>query len=163
MKQLYRELAHRIRGELTDLERITQRIIYLWPVVKKATLDQDVYVESVALNLHSFYSGLERLFELVAKRIDRNLPSGETWHRDLLAFISQPTEARPAIISRESALQLDEFLRFRHLVRNVYTTNLKGEKIGGLVATLPNLWPHLKTELLAFANFLERVANELDN
>lgn len=31
--------------------------------------DQDIYLDSVALNLHGFYSGLERLFELVARHL----------------------------------------------------------------------------------------------
>jgi hypothetical protein len=34
---------------------------------------------------------------------------------------------------------LDEFLRFRHLVRNVYTMNLVPDKMAGLMSALPGL------------------------
>jgi hypothetical protein len=53
---------------------------------------------------------------------------------------------------------LDEFRRFRHLVRNAYTMSLVPEKMAGLMSALPGLWPTLRAELLAFADFLEALA-----
>ncbi len=52
-------------------------------------------------------------------------------------------DARPAVISAETATILDEFRRFRHLVRNVYTFNLVPEKMENLISILPTLWAHL--------------------
>ena len=116
-------------------------------------------VDSAALNLHGFYSGLERVFELIVRHVDRATLSGETWHRNLLNQVSQDlVDIRPAVISSDSALALDEFRRFRHLVRNVYTMNLVPERMSGLMTTLPDLWPALRAELLAFADFLEVLA-----
>jgi len=57
-------------------------------------------------------------------------------------------------------LALDEFRRFRHLVRNVYTMNLTPGKVTGLMSALPELWPRLRSELLAFADFLEQLAQD---
>lgn len=37
--------------------------------------NDDHYLDGVALNLHGFYSGLERIFELVATRVDNTKPS----------------------------------------------------------------------------------------
>ncbi len=124
MNLLYQELVERIRGEVPDLERVVQRVLQAWPQAQSQSGEQGVYLDSVALNLHSFYSGLERLFELIARHVDRTLPAGETWHRDLLQQIAHDlVDVRPAVIDRDSALILDEFRRFRHLVRNVYTIN----------------------------------------
>jgi hypothetical protein len=69
-------------------------------------------------------------------------------------------EVRPAVIDQDSALALDEFRRFRHLVRNVYTMNLTPGKVTGLMSALPELWPRLRSELLAFADFLEQLAQD---
>jgi hypothetical protein len=136
-----------------------QRTLHAWKRAQISTTDQDVYLDAVALNLHSFYSGLERLFELVARHLDHNLPSSETWHRDLLqAMAHDVPNVRPALIDPDRANALDEFRRFRHLVRNVYTTNLIPAKMTGLLQVLPDLWSRLKNELLAFANFLDRLA-----
>lgn len=158
MKASALELAARIRGEVVELDRVVERTQRVWSRAVRSEPDQDLYIESVALNLHGLYSGIERLFELIARRIDRSAPSGETWHRDLLEQMARDqTEARPAVISQASANGLDEFRRFRHLVRNVYTTNLVPEKIAKLMAQLGNVWTRTRAELLAFAEFLEEL------
>ena len=76
MSALYQELVERIRGEASDLERVVQRALRAWPQAQKASGDQDAYLDSVALNLHSFYSGLERLFELIARHMGSLLAEG---------------------------------------------------------------------------------------
>jgi hypothetical protein len=155
VSEAYQELAERIRGEIPDLERLVQRAQNAWAHAGEAP-DEFAYLDSVALNLHGFYSGLERLFELIARHVDGQLPAGETWHRDLLKQMAQEVgDVRPAVISQESVQVLDEFRRFRHLVRNVYTTNLSPDRMVRIVSTLPGLWSNLQAELLAFAEFLE--------
>lgn len=116
-------------------------------------------MDSVALNLHGVYSGVERLFELIARHVDDRLPSGVNWHRELLKQMARDLSGtRPAVIGEDSAEVLDELRRFRHLVRNVYTVNLAPEKMVGLVSGLPASWSKLRAELLAFADFLEHLA-----
>lgn len=155
MNALYLELVERIRGEVPDLDRVVQRALAAWAQAKRMP-DESAYLDSVALNLHGFYSGLERLFELIARHVDRSLPTGETWHRDLLQQMAQDmTSVRPAVLSQDSALTLDEFRRFRYLVRSVYAISLAPEKMAGLMSALPTLWLTLRAELLAFADFLE--------
>ena len=53
---------------------------------------------------------------------------------------------------------LEHVIRFRHLVRSVYTMSLVPEKMAGLMSALRTLWPGLRAELLAFADFLEALA-----
>jgi len=155
-----RELAERIQGQVPDLERLIQRVLQSWEGGQRSPDQQDVYLDSVALNLHGFYSWVERLFELIVRHVDRDLDlaTGETWHQDLLQRMTKDIQERPALISGESASMLDELRRFRHLLRNIYTFNLVPEKMDPLVSSLPELWPRLRAELLAFADFLEDVA-----
>jgi len=159
MNKAYEEIVERIRGECSDLDHLVRRTLSAWNQSKKNPEDQDVYLDSVALNLHGFYSGLERLFELIAGRVDLNLPSGEMWHRDLLKQMAQEMkDVRPAVVNPQRVMYLDELRRFRHLVRNVYTFNLSPDKIAPLISDLPELWSHLRAELLAFADFLSELA-----
>lgn len=126
-------------------------------------LGQSVYLESVALNLHSFYTGIERLFELIARHVDGDPASGQMWHRDLIQqMANDELKVRPAVISADTASQLDEFRRFRHLVRNAYSFNLEADKMTGVVDTLSPLWKQIRAELLAFADFLEALSNASD-
>jgi len=156
MNVVYGELTDRIRGTVLDLDRIVERVTRTWARAQETLDDQDAYLDSVALNLHGFYSGLERLFEIVARQLDQTVPAGETWHRDLLLQMAQDLpEIRPAVISQDNAAILDEFRRFRHLVRNVYTINIVPSKMSRTVSVLPDLWTKLRAELSAFADFTD--------
>lgn len=159
MTTIYDELSERIRSEIDDLDRVVRRVLTYWDRGQQSPHEQDVYLDSVALNLHSFYSGIERLFELIVRHIDRDLPEGRHWHRDLLQQVSRDIEGtRPAVISRKNGDDLDEFRRFRHMVRNVYTFNLVPEKMKPLIVRLDSVWPDVREELLAFSAFLDDVA-----
>jgi hypothetical protein len=61
------EIAERIRGEVPELERMIKRAQTAWDKASIITTEQDVYLDSVALNLHGIYSGIEKLFELIAR------------------------------------------------------------------------------------------------
>jgi hypothetical protein len=163
MNTVFQELAERIRGEMSDMEQVVERVLRVWPQAQQETGEQDVYLDSVALNLHSFYTGIESLFELIARHIDGTLPTGQTWHRDLLQQMTQDvSDVRPAVIGQDSVLALDEFRRFRHIVRHVYTINLEPDRMAEMIATLPELWSTLRAELLAFADFVEELATPDD-
>ena len=76
------KLSERIHSEVVDLESVIDRIKEGWQRSKKS--GDDYYIDSVALNLHGFYSGLERIFELIASSVDSRRPTEKEWHKDLL-------------------------------------------------------------------------------
>lgn len=126
------QLAARIRDELLDLERVVGRVTEGWRRAQRSA--DDYYLDGVALNLHGFYAGLERIFELVATTVDRTKPEGENWHQALLLQMATEKPAvRPAVISESACRQLDEYRGFRHVVRNVYTFKFDPTKVGKLV------------------------------
>jgi len=155
----FAELAARIRGELTDLARVVDRICQRWSDFGCLPGEQEAYLEAVALNLHGFYAGIERVFDLVGRHIDGATSAGDMWHRDLLDQMSRDCPGkRPAVISAGPLATLDELRRFRHLVRNVYTFNLDLHRVGLLVESLSRDWGQIRRELLAFAELLEQIA-----
>jgi hypothetical protein len=155
MRDKYRELVEQIRDEILHLEHSFQRVLKEWQYAIADQDKQDSHIDSAALNLQSFYTGIERLFRLIAKNIDRSLPSGESWHSDLLKQMATDlADIRPAVIKGNSITILDELLGFRHRVRNIYAFELIPENVGKLVLTLNDFWPELRAELLAFAEFL---------
>ena len=61
-------------------------------------------VDAAALNLHGFYVGLERVFLIVAERIDVSVPSGAAWHQELLRQMAVDLpDILPAVISEQLA------------------------------------------------------------
>jgi len=113
------------------------------------------------LNLHDFYAGLERIFRQVAATIDQSVPTGPEWHRELLRQmnIALP-QMRPQVISEETIKTIDEYLRFRHVVQNVYSFEFEPERIQHLVQRLRPSFEQVRSELLAFADFLDSLAQE---
>jgi len=148
-------LATRIRSDLGELEDVLDRAKAGW--IRANRSGDTYYLDGVALNLHGFYSGLERLFESIAVSVDGIRPAGENWHQELLKQMAKETpQVRPAAISESSYTKLNEYRGFRHVVRNVYTTNFDPVKIKKLVEEAPGLFNKVRSELLAFADFLEQ-------
>ncbi len=154
-------LAVRIREEVAAVERVLDRIDEGWQRASRTA--DDYYLDSVALNLHGFYTGLERIFERIANLIDGTVPEGEDWHRKLLLQMSTELPGiRPAVISDASRDALEEYRGFRHVARNIYTFNLNPAKIEHLVLGARGHFTQIKAEILGFAGFLESSALRAD-
>jgi hypothetical protein len=156
----YHVLAARIRAELQDIEQVVER-------AERARLlmlqhpAEDIYSDAAAHNLHDFYSALERLFLQVARLVDRSAPEGERWHRELLEQmgLSVPS-VRPPVLDERTVTELDEYLRFRHVVRNVYAFRLDPERVMHLVEQMRPLFERVRTQLHQFAQMLEQWSRE---
>lgn len=159
MNEQLRAIAQRIRAELPEMDRAIQRASQ---ALERAGLSSDdLYLDSVALNLHSFYGGVERLFTLVAGVIDGSVPTGETWHQALLRQMAADIpDVRPAVISAASLILLDDYRAFRHVVRNVYAFQLDPDRLQRLVREAPCVLAQVRAELIAFTDFLAERATE---
>ena len=154
MSALLGGVTKRIRQELVELDDVVNRLLEAWQRAKRS--GDDFYLDSVALNLHGFYSGVERIFERLAETVDGSLPKGENWHQALLVQMSQEvTGVRPAVISLQVSKRLDEYRGFRHVVRNVYTFHFDAAKLEKLVMGAKDTFDQVKAEILAFTDFLD--------
>ncbi|RPJ64365.1 MAG: hypothetical protein EHM23_00610 [Acidobacteria bacterium] len=108
--------------------------------------------------LHDFYTGVEKIFQRIAIELDGGLPAGPDWHSDLLLRMTiEIDERRPAVISEELAKKLAEYLRFRHVFRNLYGFELRWDLCRELLANLPPLLNDLRKQLKAFRDFLSAI------
>jgi hypothetical protein len=84
--------------------------------------------------LHDFYNACERIFRWIAKQINGDFNPTSGWHKELLFKMTLEIKGiRPAVISEKVAADLNEFLQFRHLFRNIYGFELKSDLIDKLV------------------------------
>lgn len=152
----YALLIGQIRQDLTDLERLVTQTIALLKKVQM-TGDED-YLGTVALNLHSFYSGAERIFREIARMVDASMPDGTDWHRRLLRQMSaEISDIRPAVLTEATRNALNEYCAFRHVVRNVYTFDLRAIRIQELAAELPACYELLRQDTESFCGFLAAI------
>jgi hypothetical protein len=159
----YRLLSERLRTELRTMEAVIERAEGALSRATHQAQDQDYFLAAAALDLHGFYAGLERLFELIARELDESQPSGQHWYRDLLAQMSLAvSEVRPAVLLPETHSALVEYLEFRHVVRNVYTFYLRPERVTELVRGLRPAFDLARRDLLTFAEFLDQLSTADD-
>jgi hypothetical protein len=158
LNERLQQLAVSIRNELAEVQRVLRRVEEGWQRARLSA--DDYYLDAVALNLHGFYGGLERIFERIATVVDGARPSGEHWHQALLQQMAEEIPSvRPAVISEATHQLLDPYRGFRHVARNVYTFHLDPARLERLVARAAACFDSVRPELLAFADFLERQAS----
>ncbi len=151
----YQALSARIIKELQELERVVSRCEDIW--AQSEASGDERYLDGVALNLHSFYTGLERIFELVISEIDEAIPSGSNWHQALLRLAATDIpQLRPALISDATRNALDRYRGFRHVVRSIYSFELDKEQMVPLLSHLRAVFESAKVELTRFAEALRQ-------
>lgn len=102
--------------------------------------------------LHSFYNGLENIFEIIAKNIDKDMPTGNKSHQELLHQMASENANRREVINEKIYLSLREYATFRHFYRHAYSFQLNWEKMKPLVKSLMNVWSEVKLSLKNFIN-----------
>lgn len=152
MKSSIAVLKAEIERELKSLEKLGKEMDEILRHPQHSFLE----TRAAGSILHDFYSGIEKIFKRIATRIDKNLPTGDDWHSELLIIMSIPIDGlRPAVISEEMKEQLAEYLRFRHLFRNIYGFQLKWDRCETLGILMVDLLEQLKKEIFEFLKFLD--------
>lgn len=143
------KLKDRCVKDQQALEIVRQRAESAWGKFLKT--NDDAYIDSVALNLHGFYQGVEKMLMYLLEYCGSELPEGSDWHKDLLLIAAMEIpKRRPALISVDTLKLLDDFRGFRHVIRNIYTFNLSPERVRILVEKLPGCLSQFALEVNQF-------------
>lgn len=159
--QKFLRLKAEILREFKDIERCRVELNELLGMLgsrEKSSFD----LRAIGSILHDFYCGIERIFERIAKELNGGVPEGTDWHRQLLRDMTLEIKGvRPAVISEDLEKMLIEYLRFRHVFRNIYGFSLEWRFMEGLVERLPFTLNTLKKDIETFCVFLENVSRSL--
>jgi hypothetical protein len=123
-------------NELADVENETRKLADALALIRSnpemfADTMGWLAVQGVASAIEKIYGGCERTMELLSKRID-GYPMEKTgsWHRSLVLRMTHPFgDARPAVLSAESAEVIDTLRAFRHRERNSYGSALDFDRV----------------------------------
>lgn len=156
-----RELIERIADERRKIERTVEGIrIRLRKMEFASAEDIEDLKALIALRLLLFYTGLEKIFGLVAREIDTDEPKGTAWHKNLLQQMAEARPSRPLVISEETFAALMLVLRFRHRIRNTYVFELEPEKTVENGKRVCDLFDTLSSELDIFVAYLKKENND---
>ena len=105
--------------------------------------------------LHDFYNGVERIFELITENINGKTTLNGQWHKRLLyQMTAEIKDIRPIVISNNLAAELDEYLSFRHLFRNIYGFELDSNRLDVLIEKFPSVISKFENEIKEFISKL---------
>jgi hypothetical protein len=87
--------------------------------------------------LHAWYTGVETIFERVAREVDGTVPTGDRWHRALLSQMSAAVPGtRPRVIDSALVAELAALLAFRHFFRHAYAVAFDANRLSTELARL---------------------------
>ena len=129
-KGAFAVLEAQLRARSQDISRIGSRI-----EERLGTFAQrSEGVDSMGYQLHNLYGAFEQLFEEVARFFENQIDEAR-YHADMIRRMQLEIQGiRPALLSAETASDLDELRRFRHLFRHAYTADLDSDKVANLAA-----------------------------
>ena len=144
-----RRLAAEIEHELQGLDALRDELA-------AAPRNDDTFtLRARGSMLHDFYGGIERIFVRIAEELNGGVPEGERWHRQLVTDMTlEIPGVRPAVIDTALANELGEFLRFRHVFRNIYGSLLQVERMRPLEERLPAVLAAFHRRMRAFMEWM---------
>ena len=137
----------KIRFEVSQIDELFEAYSELLASNLEETPDL-IHKTALASFLHSFYNGVENIFEVIAKDVNFNFQEESRWHQALLKFMSTPKSDGKSFISLETFEQLNQYLAFRHFYRHSYSFHIDWSKLRVLIFPINDLWKKLKMEIM---------------
>jgi len=152
----------KIRDELDDIRQVVERVEKKLTDLSQTTPD-DFTIAGFASYVHSFYNGLEKIFDLIAEHIDRFEPSDKSWHKELLKQMALEIQGvRPAVLTKELASALEDYLEFRHFFRHSYSFDLDWDELKPKAENLKATFEKLEAAFQRFFAFLQAAGEQIE-
>jgi len=117
--------------------------------------DNNMALESLAVNLCHFYESLESMFSRIAKIVDGNMPSGGSWHDELLQqLLSDFMQTRIPVLSMETYRAVKEYKDFRHKSYKDFAIRYDWDSMKKLVTSASGVLHMVNRDLARFKKYL---------
>ena len=118
------------------------KVLSALPVDVALSKINELELAGVAALLHNFYNGIENILKQIFRSKDIILPSGVSWHKELLV-----RSVAEGVISEKLKCELRKYLVFRHFFSHAYALDLYPEKMEPLVIEASMIFSQFKDEI----------------
>lgn len=142
-----------LKEDIVDEEKAIEETLKRLKEIKAQYTSQvkDYLIEpAMGTYLMNFYNGIENILKRICKEYYITLPSGESWHKELLLLSSNPPDGKIPIFDKDLVSKLHPYRNFRHRFISGYGFQLKAEKMLELIDDSDLLWNNIKTAILCF-------------
>jgi len=155
--------ARALRRLIAHIEKDLDKLHQL--KAEKDELDiQTAHPRLLGSILHDLYTGMESIFEKIARELEGGVPKGPDWHRDLLEDMTlEIRNLRPAVIDDSLKKDLNEYLRFRHLFRSLYGFELDRSRMQPLAEHFDEVLEKFEYQIRKFLQVLEKIAAGMES
>jgi hypothetical protein len=121
---LNHDIIIKVEFEISQIDKLINETM---PLLELAHIKKPDMIETAALGLflQSFYNGIENILKFIIKEKYSKLPSTDKWHKELLDLCFIKTNEQKELFSENLKIVLDDYLSFRHFIRNTYTFKIK--------------------------------------
>ena len=141
-----KSVIEQINFKINDIDKLFKEYELIFEKIK--VQEPDLFdMTIIGSVLHSFYNGIENIFEIIAKNIDKSIPTGNKSHQELLHQMASENNKRSELISEELYFRLREYATFRHFYRHAYSFQLNWLKMKPLVDNMYFTWDEVKASL----------------
>jgi hypothetical protein len=132
------DVRERVAAGVENVERTLRAV----PPPSRCTELSALELAGVAILLHNFYNGVESILKQVLQSWSVEMPTGDSWHRDLLALARDRD-----LITTGTLKALAPYLAFRHFVSHAYALDLQAPRVEALVQSLNTAFDALKRDV----------------
>jgi hypothetical protein len=155
-----RETILKIEFEISQINTLISETM---PLIKLAHIKTPDMVETAALGLflQSFYNGVENIIKFIMSEKYGKLPSSTKWHKELLDLCFIKNNDEKELFSNNLKNILDDYLRFRHFIRNTYSYKIKWELMEDLILNIDENWKNIRTEIVEYIEHCRKQPNSI--
>jgi len=132
------DVQERVEAELENITRVLSELPSDLSCDDLSPLEQ----AGIGSLLHSFYNGVENVLKQVLSSRDVELPTGPSWHRDLLNAANTS-----GLVSETTAEDLRRYLAFRHFFSHGYAVDLMPDRLEPLVRDAADVFGRFQSDI----------------
>jgi uncharacterized protein YutE (UPF0331/DUF86 family) len=139
-------IKDKILAEDENIEKVLSEL----EKVKNKTHKDLVVLVGMGAFLQNIYTGMENILKQLLIDAKIQIPSGPTWHKDLLALATKND-----IISKQMVEKIGKYLVFRHFFNHAYGFLIDEEKLKPLIENISDVYSEFKDEINLYLKSLK--------